>query len=59
MSEEAMTGPEAVDELERLEYSEDPGVAHFRADQVLCALLEAEGWPEVVAAWERVPKSYG
>ena len=54
-----MTGPEAVDELERLEYSDDPEVAHFRADQVLCALLEAEGWPEVVAAWERVPKSYG
>ncbi len=59
MTDDPMTGPAAVDELERLEYSEKPEVAHFEADQILCALLEAEGWPEVVAAWERVPKSYG
>lgn len=44
-----------------LEYEQEHGDlegCHQRADNVLCELLATLGYPDVVAAWEKVDKWY-
>ena len=52
-----MTRDEAIEKLHGL-LNEDEEVAHCAADEVLCELLEQEGFGDVVRAWRAVPKWY-
>lgn len=49
----------ALSTLQELANSRDVEVAHERADGVLCDLLIALGYADVVEAWRAVPKWYG
>ena len=53
-------GGVAANELMNLIESDDPEVAHPKADAILCELLTGLGFKDtVVAAFQRVPKWYG
>lgn len=53
-----MTRERAIKELQELQKSGDTEAAHGDADDVLCALLTALGYGDVVSEWERVDKWY-
>ena len=53
-----MTREEAIEKLRELSKDDDVEIAHNHADGVLCTLLEALGYADVVAAWYEVPKWY-
>ena len=45
--------------LDILEWAKsDPEAAHGEADKLLCQLLMSLGEPEIVKAWEQIPKYY-
>ena len=45
--------------LEELQHEDgDIEFQHSAADAILCGLLDALGFAEVVKAWDRVPKWY-
>jgi hypothetical protein len=45
-------------QLRELQASKDPELAHGDADDLLCNLLGALGYSDVVAEWEKVGKWY-
>ena len=49
---------EALQRLRELQKSGDPEGAHSQADDVLCDLLRAVGYGDVVVAWEAVDRWY-
>lgn len=53
-----MTRDEALQELEKLQNSGDPEIAHSEADDILCNLLESLGYGDVVAKWETIERWY-
>lgn len=53
-----MTREQAIEELKEQQGSGDWEVAHSEADDVLCKLLVALGYQDVVDEWEKVPKWY-
>lgn len=53
-----MTRDEALAGLVKCQESDDKEMAHMDADEVLCALLTALGYDDVVAEWEKVGKWY-
>lgn len=53
-----MTREQAIDQLKKQQGSGDYEVAHGEADAVLCELLVALGYQDVVDEWEKVPKWY-
>jgi len=55
-----MTPEEAIEELSALagELHPDIEANHLQADDILCQLLIALGYSEVVRMWRRVPKWY-
>lgn len=53
-----MTREQAVEKLKELQRGVDPEAEHSKADDVLCALLTALGYADVVAEWEKVDKWY-
>lgn len=42
----------------RTSYGTDVEVAHIKADGVLCDILVALGYEDIVEAWDDVPKWY-
>ena len=48
----------AIQELQDLQNVDDTEYAHARADDVLCGLLEHEGFSGVVEEWKKVSKWY-
>ncbi len=52
-------GREAEERLEELQLLGDLEQAHVDADKVLCDLLSALGFKEVVAEFEAIDKYYG
>jgi len=53
-----VTREEAIEKLKKLAGSGDVEAAHGEADEVLCELLRALGYGDVVDAWEDVEKWY-
>jgi len=53
-----MTRDEAIDALKALQDSDDKEMAHFAADVVLCRLLRALGYEDVVKEWNAIDKWY-
>lgn len=55
-----MKPEEAIEALKALAKEEHPDVEanHLEADQILCQLLTALGYSEVVRMWHRVKKWY-
>lgn len=53
-----MTREQAIEKLKNLHGSGDVEAAHGDADDVLCELLKALGYGDVVAAWDDVEKWY-
>jgi hypothetical protein len=53
-----MTREEAIAQLKQLQTGTDIEVLHGKADDVLCDLLEALGYSDVVAEWHLVDKWY-
>jgi hypothetical protein len=53
-----MNREQAIAELKRLQLDRDAEVAHGEADDVLCKLLAALGYQDVVDEWEKVDKWY-
>jgi hypothetical protein len=53
-----MTREQAIAELKRFQESGDTEAAHGDADEVLCKLLSALGYQDVVAEWEKIDKWY-
>ena len=53
-----MTKEEAIQELKLQQKNGDTEVAHSNADDVLCALLSALGYNDVVAEYHKVNKWY-
>jgi hypothetical protein len=53
-----MTRDEAIAKLKEAAKSVDTERAHVVADDVLCDLLTALGYEDVVAAWGKVDKWY-
>lgn len=53
-----MTREKAIEALEDLQGAYDIELEHCDADQVLCDLLSALGYQDVVDAWEKVEKWY-
>lgn len=54
----SVTKEQALKELEEC-ITMEPETAHSWADHVLCELLKAQGYNEVVEAWNRItPKWY-
>ena len=49
---------EAVEELKKLQESNDPEDAHERADDILCQLLESMNCEEAVKEFEKIGKWY-
>jgi len=52
-----MTREQAIEKLKET-HGEDRELAHIEADQVLCDLLIALGFADVVAEWGKDPKWY-
>lgn len=53
-----MTREEAIEKLKVLQNSGDTVAAHSDADDVLCDLLTALGYGDVVVEWGKVDKWY-
>lgn len=53
-----MTREHAIAELKKLQELGDTEAAHSDADEVLCKLLSALGYQDVVDEWEKVDKWY-
>lgn len=53
-----MTKELALDRLRSLQGNGDTEAQHSDADKVLCELLTALGYADVVEEWQRVPKWY-
>lgn len=53
-----MTREKALSELSEIAKSSDQEVTHVDADEVLCQLLVALGYQDVVNAWDEIPKWY-
>jgi hypothetical protein len=53
-----MTREEALAALKAEQLNDDPETAHVKADAILCRLLGALGYGDVVAAWDEVEKWY-
>jgi len=57
-TEKNMTKEEALIQLAACRENKDTAVAHSNADDVLCALLKALGYGDVVAEYKKVHKWY-
>jgi hypothetical protein len=55
---EDMTRERALAELKGFQGDGDIEIAHSRADDVLCKLLTALGYEDVVREYDKVPKWY-
>ena len=53
-----MTREQAIEKLKELQGSDDTEIAHIDADDVLCKLLKALGFSDVVAEYEKIDKWY-
>ena len=53
-----MTREEALEELVVLKHDSDTEMAHVHADDVLCQLLTALGYKDVVTAYRDIGKWY-
>jgi hypothetical protein len=54
-----MTREEAIKRLRELQApTTDQEIGHSEADKVLCRLLDALGFADVVAEWDKVAKWY-
>ena len=53
-----MTEQDAINMLRTLQSSDDTEVAHAEADRVLCQFLTELGYPDLVAAYQRIDKWY-
>lgn len=54
-----MTRERAIKDLYQLQiYGYDTEADHSTADRILCELLKALGYEDVVAAWDKIPKWY-
>lgn len=53
-----MTREQALAELKELQKSFEIDEAHLAADEVLCKLLSALGYQDVVDEWEKIDKHY-
>lgn len=53
-----MTREDAIEKLKVEQANGDLEMAHGNADDVLCALLVALGYGDVVEEWEKVDKWY-
>ena len=54
-----MTGREAIGRLQELQGETfDTEDAHLKADKVLCELLKAIGYDDVIKEWHKVRKWY-
>lgn len=53
-----MTREQALAELRECATMDDAETAHIEADDVLCELLCALGYNDVVEVWGQVPKWY-
>ena len=53
-----MTREQAIELLKAEQNSGDTEAAHGNADDILCQLLTAIGYGDVVAEWEKVDKWY-
>ena len=53
-----MTRDEAIRELQTVQEDDDTEIVHLRADEILCELLRAAGFADVVAEYEKVDKWY-
>lgn len=53
-----MDRQKAIDELKIAQGNFDTEAAHGSADEVLCRLLSALGYQDVVDEWEKVDKWY-
>lgn len=54
----ALAAEEAVAKLKELRQSDDPEIAHQKADDILCTLLGKIGFKDVVAEFEAITKWY-
>ena len=52
------TKEKAISELKKLRNSDDVEMAHIRADEILCELLNALGCEDVVDVFEDIDKWY-
>jgi len=57
-TEKNMTKEDALAALAKCQENRDTEMAHSNADDVLCALLKALGYGDVVAEYDKVPKWY-
>jgi len=53
-----MDRQKAIDELKKAQENPNPETAHASADEVLCRLLNALGYQDVVGEWGKVDKWY-
>lgn len=53
-----MTREEAIAKLKKWQGPSDQEIAHGEADGVLCELLSALGYADVVAEWNKIDKWY-
>lgn len=53
-----MTREEAIAKLKELQKCGDIEAAHLEADDILCNLLSALGYADVVKEWEKVNRWY-
>lgn len=53
-----MTREDAILQLKALQQDPDHEIAHDSADWVLCDLLSALGYQDVVAEWNKIIKWY-
>ena len=53
-----MTGSEAIEKLRVSQVISDTETAHGDADDILCELLGALGYRDVVREWQKVEKRY-
>lgn len=54
-----LTRETVLSRMKALAGSHDPEVAHAEADDLLCDVLTAMDWTEVVDAYTEVPKWFG
>lgn len=55
-AKEDITREEAIEALRALHGAGDIELAHGEADDILCKLLNALGYDDVVVAYDKVPK---
>ena len=51
-----MTKKQAIKRLDKLAESDDPEMAHFKADEILTQLLFGLGYQDVIEAYDKVGK---